>query len=673
MLRALEAEDRLPSAEEKRVLAQYTGWGHSPQVFDELKAEYWRSHLEGHYSYGYNQDPEGLRNWADKYYEHHLALKEMLKPEEWSRAEASTLNAHYTSREVIEHGLWAAARHLGFAGGRVLENSAGPRSSVSFAPAHLIQLLTTGCFASPDSVLSRPCADAYRAESEGLRACALRRTGGCAGDAMDRTLAGFGTPPRPTERAIILRPAVGSPVPDESDWKRRYAQRHRMRRVCQWPAGIQPPRKVRVYWRHDHWLLQWWEPNQRKNVAERVDGDLIDAVGKSREIDRRLIEFRRSGRVPGRVSHVNMVEKFIADLGARSEAGQVEPRSVERYRSALCHYSAYTDQPMVSRDCPGPARANRQFALGFAAFLGQRQVSPNGKKGAAFGPMKSNGFVRDAVRAMYQWAADPDRGGLLPDGFRNPFLRHTGIRHPARDPFGEPDIMIDMAARMLDLCDDYQLRLFATLTFYGLRAAEPVYLFGEHLDDLWLRVPGIPELGYCTKGKRDKRLPLFEPLRMLLGPATSGLIFVRRAAADGREQCPLLGKPLQSLAQEIQRRLAHAGATTVRQRQSVRNQILREAGALTYDGIENEFRELATKLKWPKAATLKDLRHLFATALAAAGVPDPYRQYLMGHATTSAAIGTYTHLNRIREQYLSAVDTQMKPVVQVLERRIRSV
>ena len=125
MLRALETENRLPTSDEKRVLAQYTGWGHSPQVFDDLKAEYWKSHLEGDYSYGYNQDPEGLENWAGKFYEHHRALKEMLTPEEWSRAEASTLNAHYTSREVIEHGLWGIARHLGFDGGRVLENSAG--------------------------------------------------------------------------------------------------------------------------------------------------------------------------------------------------------------------------------------------------------------------------------------------------------------------------------------------------------------------------------------------------------------------------------------------------------------------------------------------------------------------------------------------------------------------
>ena len=135
LLRALESENRLPLADEKRVLGLYTGWGHSPQVFDAIRAEHWQSHLEGQYSYAYNQDPQRLKNWAEKFYPYHLNLKELLTAEEWSRAEASTLNAHYTSREVIEHGLWAIALHLGFTGGRVLENSAGIGHVIGIAPS----------------------------------------------------------------------------------------------------------------------------------------------------------------------------------------------------------------------------------------------------------------------------------------------------------------------------------------------------------------------------------------------------------------------------------------------------------------------------------------------------------------------------------------------------------
>jgi hypothetical protein len=138
-LLALESDSRLPEPEEKQTLARYTGWGHSPQVFDEIKADYWKTHLEGEYSYGFSQDPEGLKNWADKYYEHQQCLKKLLTPEEWSRAEASTLNAHYTCREVIQHGLWAIAEHLGFDGGRVLENSAGIGHVIGLAPDNIAE------------------------------------------------------------------------------------------------------------------------------------------------------------------------------------------------------------------------------------------------------------------------------------------------------------------------------------------------------------------------------------------------------------------------------------------------------------------------------------------------------------------------------------------------------
>lgn len=132
LLHVLEMENRLPAPQEKKVLAQFSGWGHSPQVFDEIKARDWEAHQSGQYTYGHS--PEALKNWAERFHEHYLKLREILTPEEWSRAEASTLNAHYTSREVIEYGLWAIVRRLGFEGGRMLENSAGIGHIIGLTP-----------------------------------------------------------------------------------------------------------------------------------------------------------------------------------------------------------------------------------------------------------------------------------------------------------------------------------------------------------------------------------------------------------------------------------------------------------------------------------------------------------------------------------------------------------
>ena len=49
-------------------------------------------------------------------------LAGLLTPEQYCRAQASILNAHYTDPAVVAV-IWQAMRHAGFTGGRVLEPS----------------------------------------------------------------------------------------------------------------------------------------------------------------------------------------------------------------------------------------------------------------------------------------------------------------------------------------------------------------------------------------------------------------------------------------------------------------------------------------------------------------------------------------------------------------------
>jgi hypothetical protein len=428
-----------------------------------------------------------------------------------------------------------------------------------------------------------------------------------------------------------------------------------------------------VYWRHDHWVLQWWEPAQRKNVAERVDGDLVAAIARAREIDRRLIDFKRSGRACGRVNHDEMVKKFLADMEARCDAGQIEPRSVSRFRSALVgHYLPFIQQPQIARSFPFPKNVDRQFRLALAAFLSTRDVSANGSIHGAKRRMKGNRFVLASVRAAYQWAADPDRGGLLPDGFRNPFLGSGGDRKIISDPFGDPDITVQMAGEMLRACDSYQLRLFTPLLFYGLRAAEPVYLFHEYVREPWLLVPCSSIIAYTTKGKRDKRLPLIEPIQWLLNAdgKSLGLLYHRRFVGAGTAKPPLLGLSLEQLSSKFQERLRSQGVASAASRQRLRDQLLHDAGGIDYDRSEGEFRRLAQALGWPRKTTLKDLRHLFLTTLSNSGLAEPYRQFLAGHAPSQAPVMHYTHLNQMREQYLKAINQEWPVLLDILQSRV---
>ena len=111
-LKTLEEESREPTADEKQALVRYTGWGAFAQaIFDK------------------DQNSTAARQWAAERAE----LQELLTAEEWESARDSTVNAHFTSEAVI-NGIWKAAGHLGFDGGRALEPAAGVGHFIGLIP-----------------------------------------------------------------------------------------------------------------------------------------------------------------------------------------------------------------------------------------------------------------------------------------------------------------------------------------------------------------------------------------------------------------------------------------------------------------------------------------------------------------------------------------------------------
>lgn len=110
VLRQLEHEARPATANEQALLARWAGWGALPAVFDEAD-DTWA----------------GLR----------CELRDLLDEPAWDAARRTTLNAHYTSAEVVA-AIWEAAGALGFAGGRVLEPGCGSGNFIGLAPAGLV-------------------------------------------------------------------------------------------------------------------------------------------------------------------------------------------------------------------------------------------------------------------------------------------------------------------------------------------------------------------------------------------------------------------------------------------------------------------------------------------------------------------------------------------------------
>ncbi len=97
LLKYLEETTGQATPEQQEVLSRYVGWGGVADAFDPDKPA-----------------------WDAEYSE----LKELLTPEEYAAARASTLNAHYTSPTVIR-AIYEAVEQMGFRTGNILEPSCG--------------------------------------------------------------------------------------------------------------------------------------------------------------------------------------------------------------------------------------------------------------------------------------------------------------------------------------------------------------------------------------------------------------------------------------------------------------------------------------------------------------------------------------------------------------------
>jgi len=98
VLRAVETEGREATPEEQQTLVRYVGWGGLPQVFATHEDKDWQAERD--------------------------RLRELLTPEEYRAAQATTLNAHYTSPTVVS-AMYEAVQRLGFTHGNILEPSMG--------------------------------------------------------------------------------------------------------------------------------------------------------------------------------------------------------------------------------------------------------------------------------------------------------------------------------------------------------------------------------------------------------------------------------------------------------------------------------------------------------------------------------------------------------------------
>lgn len=109
-MQRINARDFKVTNEDRVTLAKYVGWGGIPQVFDENN-----------------------ENWKYEYEE----LKKILSQNDYERAKGSVLNAHYTSKEII-NGMYQALSRFGIKGNnRILEPAMGTGNFFGYMPQEI--------------------------------------------------------------------------------------------------------------------------------------------------------------------------------------------------------------------------------------------------------------------------------------------------------------------------------------------------------------------------------------------------------------------------------------------------------------------------------------------------------------------------------------------------------
>lgn len=110
LLKRLDFEKREPTRDEQKTLAKYVGWGGLAKAFDEYD-EKWRSE--------------------------YCELISTLVSEDYEKAKGSVLNAHYTSKTVID-GMYKALARFGVKGNnRILEPAMGTGNFFGFMPKEI--------------------------------------------------------------------------------------------------------------------------------------------------------------------------------------------------------------------------------------------------------------------------------------------------------------------------------------------------------------------------------------------------------------------------------------------------------------------------------------------------------------------------------------------------------
>jgi integrase len=337
-----------------------------------------------------------------------------------------------------------------------------------------------------------------------------------------------------------------------------------------------------------------------------------------------------------------LVDKWI-DQHERVRRSSVA--TVRRYLTAVKHLTRFTEQVHsgLRADRFGPA-----LAEDFVRHLRSVRVSPNGHAKTRKRAMRDKGvvFVLGTCRALFNFARQQRH---LPPYAPNPFSGLSIDRMAIEDAKPIRPLTGEQELAFFEACDEWQFGVFFVLAFTGLRVGELTHLMIDtdvSLVENLLRVSNKPGLHWRVKTRNVRVVPLLPEVRQVLsasiGDRRTGPVFMRRRFSSAGGKSMLAGRSVIELERVVQDRIEAAGSADRLEVARIARRVWRDAGAVKETAIRDEFMRVTRRAGMAHLTCPKDLRHLFATSLQAAGVDPIVRRDVMGH-TTLAMTAHYTH------------------------------
>lgn len=402
---------------------------------------------------------------------------------------------------------------------------------------------------------------------------------------------------------------------------------------------------VSVYLRGGRYWIYYRQAGEAVRRPVGIDADA--ALRLASKINAELAEGAQPSLMFKSIEVAGLILKW---LDHHEQIRRSSLATVRRYRTAIQYLASFVQQrdPKLRAD-----RFNAGMAEELVRHLRGVRAAPNGHPNAAVRPLRDKGvvFILEACRALFGFAAKQRH---LPAYAVNPFSALSIERMPIEDAKPVRPMTAQQELAFFQACDDWQFRIFFVLAFTGLRVGELTHLLIDHdldLDAGLLRVSNKAALGWQVKTRNLRDVPLLPPvvdvLRKVVAHRRAGPVFVGRKVVAGKAVPPLVAHSVLELEQEVQRRIASAqsGQEAMLSRAAaapIARSAWVDAGAIKETKIRAEFIKVTRKIGLAHLTCPKDLRHLFATSLQAAGVDPMIRRDVMGH-TTLQMTSHYTH------------------------------